>query len=357
MSGVWGTSLKSYEKEAFFKSFSLLFLVQFIFLTLVMWQYHKSVDHKYDMKIMHEMTQCSYTLDCPEYEMDFVHDLKNRELNRFYDGSEYYMLFTIPTSNSDYLKFSLSKEKYEKEHKKIIYDNLVTYLLFVMIILLISGVFARFSLRPLNEALRLNDEFVKDMLHDFNTPISSLKINFKILQKKFGNDDAINRSEEAMQTIASLQSNLSYFLSHSPLTHEKLDLEATIVARVKGYEDIFPDIDFLVDIPKVYLEVNRDSFLRIVDNLLSNACKYNVKDGNVHIFFKENTLVIEDSGIGIKEPQKIFDRFYKETSRGMGIGLHVVKKLCDDLNIHIEVESKLKKGTKFLINLEKVMLR
>ena len=352
---MWGICLKSYEKEAFLKSFSLLFLVQFIFLTLVMWQYHKSADHKYDMKLMHEMTQCSYTLDCPKYEMDFVHDLKGQELNHLYRGDGYYMLFTIPTSNSDYLKFSLSKEKYEQEHEKIVHDNLITYILFLMIIVLISGVFARFSLRPLNDALRLNDEFVKDMLHDFNTPLSSLKINFKILQKKFGEDDAINRSEEAMRTIADLQSNLSYFLSHSPLSKEKLDLEATIIERVKSYKQVFPDIDFLVDISKVYLEINRESFLRIVDNLLSNACKYNVHNGNVHIFVQKDTLVIADSGIGIKEPQKIFDRFYKETSRGMGIGLHVVKKLCNDLDIKIEVESELKKGTKFLINLEKLM--
>jgi signal transduction histidine kinase len=70
---------------------------------------------------------------------------------------------------------------------------------------------------------------------------------------------------------------------------------------------------------------------------------------------KNNFLVIEDSGIGIKEPSKVFNRFYKETSRGMGIGLHVVKKLCMDLNIDIKVESKLKKGTKFSLNLEKVM--
>ena len=322
-----------------------------------MWEYYKRVDHQYDMKLMHEMTQCSYTLNCPKYKMDFVHDLKGQELNQFYSGNEYYMLFTIPSSNSDYLKFSLSKKKYEKEHEKIVYDTIFTYLFLLMIILFISGLFAHFSLRPLNEALRLNDEFVKDMLHDFNTPLSSLKINFKILQKKFGEDEAINRSEEAMQTITDLQSNLSYFLSHSPLSKDKLDLQETIVSLVKSYQHIFPDIDFLVDIPKVYLEVNRESFLRVVDNILSNACKYNVKNGEVYIFFKETTMFIEDSGIGIKEPKKIFDRFYKETSRGMGIGLHVVKKICDDLDIQIEVESKLKIGTKFLINLEKVMFR
>ena len=322
-----------------------------------MWEYHKRIDHQYDMKLMHEMTQCSYSIKCPKYKISFIHDLKGQELNQFYSGDEYYMLFTVPTSKSDYLKFSLSKEAYTKEHEKIIYDNLLIYLFFLIIILLISILFAHFSLRPLNEALRLNDEFVKDMLHDFNTPLSSLKINFKILQKKFGEDDAINRSEDAMQTIDDLQSNLSYFLSHSPLSKEKLDLQNMIVSRIKSYKHLFPDIHFLVDIPKVYLEINRESFLRIVDNILSNACKYNIQNGKVYVFLKKETLVIEDTGIGIKEPKKVFYRFYKETSRGMGIGLHVVKKLCDDLDIEIEVESKLKVGTKFFINLEKVMFR
>ena len=320
-----------------------------------MWQYHKSVTHKYDMKIMHEMTQCSYTLDCPKYSMDFIEELNGRDLNSFYKSDAYYMIFSIPTVKDHYMKFSFSEKEYAKQYNKIFFDVLTKYLLYMLLLIFISALFARFALRPLREALNLNDEFVKDMLHDFNTPLASLKINFKILQKKFGQDDAINRSEEAMQTINDLQANLSYFLSHSPLAQEKLELFSCLTQRVKSSKVISPDIDFSVNIDEVYLKINPEAFVRVVDNLLSNASKYNVANGKVSVLFVENHLIIEDSGIGIKEPSKVFDRFYKETSRGMGIGLHVVKKLCDDLDITIAVESELKKGTKFSLNLEKVM--
>jgi signal transduction histidine kinase len=265
------------------------------------------------------------------------------------------MLFSIPTVTDHYMKFSFSTEAYAKRYNEILSDVVTKYLLYMLLLVGVSALFAHFALRPLREALRLNDEFVKDMLHDFNTPLSSLKINFKILQKKFGKDDAISRSEEAMQTIHDLQANLAYFLSHSPLAQEKLELFSSLSQRVKSYKVIFPDITFLLEIEEIYLKINPEAFLRVVDNLLSNAAKYNVPHGTVTVRFVKNHLIIEDSGIGIKEPSKVFDRFYKETSRGMGIGLHVVKKLCDDLDIEIKVESKLKKGTKFSLNLEKVM--
>ena len=353
---VWGIYLKSYEKEAFFKSFFLFFLVQLIFLTVVMWQYHKSITHKYDMHIMQEMTECSYTLDCSKYNMNFIEDLSNRELNSFYIKEEYYyMLFSIPNTKTYFMKLSFSKTEYDKEYNVILLENLGEYFIYILLLVGISTFFAHFALRPLREALNLNDEFVKDMLHDFNTPLSSLKINFKILEKKFGQDDAINRSEEAMKSIGDLQSNLSYFLSHSPLSEEKLELSSCLFQRLKSYKVIFSNITFILEVEEVYLKINREAFIRVVDNLLSNAAKYNVANGRVKISFIKNNLIIEDTGIGIKEPLKVFDRFYKETSRGMGIGLHVVKKLCDNLDIEIKVESELGIGTKFSLNLEKVM--
>jgi len=349
--------LKSYEKEAFLKSFLFFFLIQLFFLSVVMWQFYNSVTHKHDMKIMHEMTQCSYTLDCSDYTMDIIDDLKQRELNMLYVSQAYYMLFSLPNTQDYYLKLSLSVNKYQEKKSQIFLDILMKYSLYILLLLFISMLFAYFSLRPLREALKLNDEFVKDMLHDINTPLSSLKINFKILQKKFGRDSAIERSEEAMQSIHDLQSNLSYFLSQSPLVEERLALAICITKRVENFEPIFRDIRFFVEIEEVYLKVNPEAFVRIVDNLLSNAAKYNVAKGSVSVSFKDEILIIEDSGIGIKEPNKIFNRFYRETNRGLGIGLHVVEKLCHDLNIEITVESQLKKGTKISLNLGKVMFR
>ena len=332
-------------------------MIQLFFLSVVMWQFYKSTAHKYEMKIMHDMTQCSYTLVCSDYTINSVKDLKNRELNKLYVSSDYYMLFSVPNRHDSYLKLSLSLAKYQEKKSQIFRDIFMEYALYIVVLLFISMLFAYFSLRPLREALKLNDEFVKDMLHDINTPLSSLKINFKILQKKFGRDDAIERSEEAMKTIHDLQSNLSFFLSQNPLVEEKLNLATCIQKQVENIEPIFRDIGFFVAIEEVYLSVNVEAFVRIVDNLLSNAAKYNVAKGTVTLSFENGVLTIEDSGIGIKEPNKIFNRYYRETTRGLGIGLHVVQKLCDTLNIKISVESQLKKGTKISLNLEKLMIR
>jgi len=52
---------------------------------------------------------------------------------------------------------------------------------------------------------------------------------------------------------------------------------------------------------------------------------------------------------GIKYPNKIFDRFYKEHELGLGIGLHIVKNLCDELGIKIKVQSKIDQGTTFIL--------
>jgi len=63
----------------------------------------------------------------------------------------------------------------------------------------------------------------------------------------------------------------------------------------------------------------------------------------------ELRLIIEDSGVGIKEPQKIFDRYYKESQRGIGIGLHIVKKLCDEIGVDIRIETEIGVGSRFIL--------
>ena len=97
----------------------------------------------------------------------------------------------------------------------------------------------------------------------------------------------------------------------------------------------------------IYIKSNKKGLTRIIDNLLSNASKYNIDNGTVDITYQRDKkiLTISDSGIGIKNPSKVFDRFYKEHDRGVGIGLHIVQKLCNELNINISIESRVGVGT------------
>jgi len=88
-----------------------------------------------------------------------------------------------------------------------------------------------------------------------------------------------------------------------------------------------------------------------LDNLISNAFKYNKKNGFIKVYLENKKLYIEDSGIGIKNPKKVFNRFYKENERGIGIGMSIVKKLADEFKIKIEIKSKINKGTIIILDL------
>ncbi|RUM68807.1 MAG: sensor histidine kinase, partial [Sulfurovum sp.] len=109
-------------------------------------------------------------------------------------------------------------------------------------------------------------------------------------------------------------------------------------------------------IPSIKMHTNKDAFIRIIDNILSNAGKYNSADGHVNIVFENHNLLISDTGKGIKNISKVFDRYYKEQDRGIGIGLHIVKKLCDELMISIHIQSKQMKGTKITLDLTHVLV-
>jgi signal transduction histidine kinase len=122
-------------------------------------------------------------------------------------------------------------------------------------------------------------------------------------------------------------------------------------------EKNYPDIRFSLDIQDIKLLANKEALLRIVENILTNAAKYNRVNGSVCIRYAGEKLFIEDSGKGIKNPAKIYDRFYKEQERGLGIGLHIVKKLCDELGIAIELSSTIGVGSIFVLNLSKLIYK
>lgn len=76
----------------------------------------------------------------------------------------------------------------------------------------------------------------------------------------------------------------------------------------------------------------------LLNNLISNAIQHNEKGGTIDIETKERKLIISNSGkSALKEPEKIFNRFYKgdKSSKSIGLGLAIVRKICDDQGIKI----------------------
>ncbi|WP_373031964.1 sensor histidine kinase [Sulfurovum sp.] len=347
--------MKKYERESLSKSFLIFLVLLEVLLAINFWNEYQVKKLEIEDKIHIEMKLCAFTLQCQGLTTDFVDKDEDKEENILYQDGDFYSYFKVPTSDRYLMKVVYSKTNYILRLEKLankLYRRFWFYSIFAM---LVSLLFSIYSLMPLQRALRLNEEFVKDILHDFNTPISSMMINLKLFKREIGENQKIQRLENNIQSILSLQDNLRIFLKGVPAQSEKFSLKELLQDRVHYFEVLYPDVTYKIDIDKTILETNIDAFTRIVDNLLSNAGKYNIANGTVDIVLKGSNLMIHDTGKGIENPSKVFDRYYKEQDRGIGIGLHIVKKLCDELMIPINIQSKKDAGTMIGLNLTSVV--
>ena len=98
-----------------------------------------------------------------------------------------------------------------------------------------------------------------------------------------------------------------------------------------------------IDSPMIH--INATELERLIDNLLSNALKYANKNSEITIKIIPSNdkikLIITNKSKTIENPKKLFDKLYREdhSVMGLGIGLSIVKKICEKHNINIEVES------------------
>ncbi len=349
--------MKKYEIEAFIKSFLLFFFLQLSLMSLIMIQNYHAGLRQIDDAVKSEMKLCSFDLKCEGLELDFVEKSPQFVVRKLYKEGDLYSFFDVPTADGYLLKVILKKESYQARIENLKKGLWVDALLYLFGIILLSLLFSLYALYPLKKALKLNDEFIKDILHDINTPLSSMVINFKLFKKEVGENRKIVRMEHSVATIVSLQENLKAFLDTSLLQKEKFSLQGLLQDRVTYFQALYPDIHFSIKESTITLSCNQEALRRIVDNLLSNSCKYSPKDATISLYMKKSRLYIKDNGAGIKDTKKIFDRYYKENDRGIGIGMHIVKKLCDALHLPIMIESQLGEGTTIMIELDEVIVR
>lgn len=345
------------EIESFLKSFLLFFTSLGILIgTLFYINYTKEVQ-TLDERLFSEMRVCSFDLKCKQFTIDFI-PLKEQKLYTLYkDEKGLSSYYPIPTSQKNIMVLYFKQSQYNLELQKLKNSALIDFFIFLMIIFILSIVFSIYALYPLRNALTLTQEFIKDILHDFNTPLASLRLNTAMLKMEIGENEKIDRVEQSVANILALQDHLRSYLHNHAEQKWEFDLKTTLTTQVKMLEKNYPNISFELDMPSVKLYANREAIIRIIDNLLTNASKYNKQNGSVQVVYKQKTKSLEiiDTGKGIKNPKRIFERFYKEQERGIGIGLHIVKKLCDELNITISIKSTLGQGSTFTLNLAKLI--
>jgi len=281
------------------------------------------------------MKNYSFFFDDDRFEMDIVPKVEENQLYELYfDDKNLYILVPFPQDKESSLEIFYPLKSYHAQLNQIKTILLWQFLLLSLMALFISTLFSLYALYPLRQALLLLEEFIKDIIHDLNTPITSILINLKMMDK----NEEVESIAQSANAIAMLHKNLDVYLKDTLFEKEKFSLEEPLQEQINFFSSLYDYLDWQIEIQEQFVHSNRNALNRILYNLLSNACKYNISQGFVHISMKKERLDISNSSYGITNPSKVFERFYKESDRGVGIGLHIVEKLCAELEIGKELK-------------------
>jgi signal transduction histidine kinase len=233
---------------------------------------------------------------------------------------------------------------------------------------------ARFQVERL---ARAKEEFLSDVAHDLQNPLTSIKGFAQILlrQARRGdlNEDRVLRSATQIEStarrmedliqelldVAALEEGNSVVLRLQPID---LVVVARRVAAAQGGRASERIIRVEAERPEVVGEWDERRIERVIANLLSNAIKYTARDGQIDIrvgLKPEGDLAVikvQDNGIGIPESDlpHIFDRFHRGsnvegTTSGTGLGLAGVKQLVEQHGGTISLRSTVGEGTTVLV--------
>jgi len=233
------------------------------------------------------------------------------------------------------------------------------------IILIVLGIFGLFFvnlfLRPMKNSIVLLDDFIKDTTHELNTPISAILANVEmmdldVMEEK--NRKKLSRINIAAKTVSHLYQDLTYLtLDHNRQSKDEwIDLKRLIEDRVEYFAILAGSKKVTFDLNLNYSTIFIDGIkiARVVDNLISNAIKYNKRGGKIEITLRKDYFIVRDSGIGIEAEKvsDIFERYtrFNSSEGGFGIGLNIVKSIIDEYSLKISVQSVLKEGTSIRVD-------
>jgi PAS domain S-box-containing protein len=231
-------------------------------------------------------------------------------------------------------------------------------------------------------AKNMGAEFVAQVSHELKTPLNTLAMYSETLLGDAGKNEAIrveaiNVIHDEVERMSTLINNL---LSISKMELGNITLERKLVRLVDLLKDTFDnlaqsdrgkDLKFIAKLPPDLAPValDKDLFRIAVNNLLTNAIKYNRPGGSVMLLAEEidDQIVIRvrDTGIGIgpAEQSHVFEKFFRSSSPeaagrgGHGLGLYLAREIIELHHGKINVQSELGKGTEFSITIKKAPIR
>jgi len=235
----------------------------------------------------------------------------------------------------------------------------------------------------LNQLLRqrhiseIKSDFINNMTHEFKTPIATINLAldaiknpkiiddkekvFKYLQMIKDENKRMHAQVENVLRISKLEKKELNIVKESNNIQEVIEDAIEHVHLI--LEDRQGTISTHFEADRTSVLVNEVHFINVIVNILENAIKYSPNVPKIDIF-TENVkdfvvIKVKDNGVGMSKiaQKRIFEKFYREHTgdlhdvKGHGLGLAYVKKIIDDHNGQIYVESEKGKGSTFIIKI------
>ncbi len=358
---------------AFFYSMMIILVV-----SIPAWFYISVEKKSYRQNQMQNLEYYAYNIQKSIYDFsrtkEHVFDFPR---SLFYNAALYdsndKRIFTTDTSISKidkgkyiYKKISLNSNRIGAKYLlvfqyfsyKDIYTRAFISALFLgAVIFLMTLFFVKISLRPLEQLNRYLKTFFNDAMHELKTPLGVMQLNLETLRNTKENK-VLRRLNNSMQSMILIYEDIEYHIKHTHVKYqpEKIDASYFLHSRIEVFRDLAKVKEIEIEekiMNNITLKINRIEFQRIIDNTLSNAIKYSKKRRKIFVklFRKDEKIVllIKDQGVGIKNIKGIFERYRREDTikGGFGIGLSIVKHICEKNHIKISVITSTQKGSTF----------
>jgi len=202
-----------------------------------------------------------------------------------------------------------------------------------------------------------NKQFIADMVHQIRTPLTVIMTNTSLIEMKSELEVSsyVTQINSAINMLSNSYEDLSYIISNDTIEYKPVEINLTdfIHERIDFFEVIADANDKTIstDIANdIKVTMNDTELERVIDNNLSNAIKHSSDKSEIKIVLEKNNseIVLQFISLGknIADATKIFDKNYTESygaKRSLGLGLNMVKTICE--RNHIKYSAHSEKNT------------
>ena len=238
----------------------------------------------------------------------------------------------------------------------------------ITLILLLSFYFLNSFSMPFKRVNEKLDDFIKESMHEINTPLSIINVNVDLFDSIYGKNKYFNRIKSATKSLATIYNDMDYLIKQNRVEYrdELIWLEEFVRERVEYFELVcqLKNITLSLSVStETQIFFNPTKLERIIDNTLSNAIKFSPKNSSIEVIVEAAaegsvSLSFKDHGQGIQDPDKIMGRYYREDEykNGFGIGMSIVKSIIDEADITLDIQSKPSQGSTFTYTFKSSMI-